>query len=122
MMCMTPIRRRSGNQYLHRKSEKYRDLVRRKMGAYHRYVQLGCIAQGLLQFLALKCGPQVWANFGSWLRTMKTDHAPSELVVAQALRSNLPHFLAIMHGSHELEKIIVEHADLSRLPDLRASA
>ena len=53
MMAMPPLSRRSGNQYLHRKSEDYRQLVRRKLAAYHRYVQLGCIAQGLLQYLAL---------------------------------------------------------------------
>src|SRR2546426_1998464 len=41
MMWMTPIRRRSGNQHLHHKSEKYRDMVRNKVAAYHRYIQLG---------------------------------------------------------------------------------
>jgi len=122
MMHMTPIRRRSGNQHLHHKSEKYREMVRNKVAAYHRYVQLGCIAQGLLQYLSVKLGKQVWQHFGSWLRTMKTDQSPSEMVVGQALRSSLPHFLATMHGSHELEKMIVENADLSRLPDLRISA
>lgn len=122
MMWMTPIRRRSGNQHLHHKSEKYREQVRIKMGAYHRYVQLGCIAQGLLQYLSVRFGPQVWRHFGSWLRTMKTDRSPSEMVVGQALRSSLPHFLATMHGRHELEKIIVDNADLSRLPDLSMPA
>jgi hypothetical protein len=122
MMWMTPIRRRSGNQFLHHKSQKYRDMVKRKMAAYHRYIQLGCIAQGLLQYLSVTFGTQVWRHFGSWLRTMKTDHSPSEMVVAQALRATLPQFLATMHGNHELEKMIVDHADLSRLPDLRISA
>ena len=97
-------------------------MVRNKVAAYHRHVQLGCIAHGLLQYLSVKFGTQVWQHFGSWLRTMKTDRSPSELVVAQALRSSLPHFLATMHGRHELEKMIVDNADLSRLPDLRLSA
>jgi hypothetical protein len=122
MMHMTPIRRRSGNQHLHHKSEKYREMVRNKVAAYHRYVQLGCIAQGLLQYLSVKFGTQVWQHFGSWLRTMKTDQSPSEMVVGQALRSSLPQFIATMHGRHELEKMIVDNADLSRLPELRASA
>ena len=122
MMCMTPIRRRSGNQHLHHKSEKYREMVRKKVAAYHRYIQLGCIAQGFLQYLSVKFGAQVWKRFGSWLRTMKTDQSPSELVVGQALRSSLSHFLATMHGRHELEKMIVDNADLSRLPGLRISA
>src|SRR5208283_734206 len=49
MAAMTPLRRVSGNQYLHHKSEAYRNAVRRKIAAYHRHIQLGLIAQGLLQ-------------------------------------------------------------------------
>ena len=52
MKAMTPLRRVSGNQYLHRKTKAYRDAVRRKIAAYHRHIQLGLIAQGLLQILS----------------------------------------------------------------------
>jgi hypothetical protein len=55
---MTPLSRRSDNQYLHRQSHDYRQQVRRKLEAYHRYVQLGCIAQGLLQYLTLSFAPR----------------------------------------------------------------
>ena len=48
MTAMTPLRRVSGNQYLHRKSEAYRNAVRRKIAAYPRHIQLGLIAQGLM--------------------------------------------------------------------------
>jgi hypothetical protein len=65
MMSMTPISSRSGNQYLHRKSKHYRDYVRRKLAAYHRYVQLGRIAQGLLQYMALYFRRDVWVHFRS---------------------------------------------------------
>ena len=116
------MRKRNGKQHLHRKSEKYREMVKRKMAAYHRYVQLGCVAQGLLQFLSLKLSTRVWKNFNSWMRTMKTDRPPSEMVVGQALRATLPNFLATMHGEHELVKFIVENADVSRMPDMRFSA
>ena len=122
MMHMTPIRRRSGNQHLHHRSEKYREMVLNKVAAYHRYVQLGCIAQGLLQYLSVKFGSLVWQHFNSWLRTMDPDRSPSEMVVGQALRSSLPGFLAATHGQHELEKFIVENADLARMPNLRLSA
>jgi len=122
MMYMVPIRRRSGNQHLHRRSEKYREMVRNKIAAYHRYVQLGCIAQGLLQHLSVNSASLVWQHFNSWLRTMFTDRSPSEMVVGQALRSSLPAFLAATHGQHELEKFIVENADLDRMPNLKLSA
>lgn len=94
MAAMTPIRRVTGNQYMHHKSERYRQQVRRKLRAYHSHVQLSCIVQGLLQYLAITSGSTVWQLFRSWLRTMHTDCPPSELVVAHALRSSLPEFLA----------------------------
>ena len=94
MSGMTPLRRGQGDQYLHRKSTAYREAVQRKMNAFHRHVQLGCVAQGLLQHLAINHSATVWRHFRSWLRTMNPDAAPSELVVASALRSALPEFLA----------------------------
>jgi hypothetical protein len=119
MMEMTPIPRRSGNQYLHMKTERYRTAVRRKMLAYHRYVQLGCVAQGLLQHLALNLRAAVWNRFGSWLRTMKTAEPPSEAVVAQALRSTLPEFLPTAGREPELKIFILQQLDIDRCRALR---
>jgi hypothetical protein len=119
MKEMRPVRKGGGNQYLHRQTEAYRQQIKRKMDAYHRYVQLGCIAQGLLQYLSVTFGKKVWQHFRSWLRTMNQDQAPSEMVVACALRACLPQFLVARHGSHDLEKIIIENADLSRMPEFR---
>jgi hypothetical protein len=117
MMDMTPIsRRRSGNQHLHMKSELYRNHVRRKIAAYHRYVQLACIAQGLQQHLAVNFRAQVWSHFQSWMRTMKPSLPPSEAVVAQALRANLGDFLAAAPPDNELRKIILDRLDLNRCP------
>lgn len=119
MKVMPPLRKGSGNQYLHRETEEYRQHIKRKVAAYHRYIQLGCIAQGLLQYLSVTFGKTVWRCFGSWLRTMNQDRAPSEMVVAQALRACLPRFLVVKHGSHDLEKFIVENADVSRMPEMQ---
>ena len=94
MAAMTPLRRVSGNQYLHRKSDDYRNAVRRKIAAYHRHIQLGLIAQGLLQILSATKPTLVWQSFGSWIRTVRPGLAPSEQVVAIALRNTLPEFLA----------------------------
>ena len=119
---MTPRPRRSGNQYLHRTSDDYRRLVRRKLDAYHRYVQLGCIAQGLLQYLALYYHTQVWRLFRSWLRTMKPALPPSEAVVAQALRNTLPEFLLDAPQDHTWTKFVLENTDYERCPSLRLAA
>lgn len=114
MSEMKPLRRVSGNQYLHRESEKYRDAVRRKIGAYHRHIQLGLIAQGLLQVLSARMPRQVWRSYGSWLRTVRPGLAPSEQVVAIALRNTLPEFLAVGTKLSILVKFIRERLDLSR--------
>lgn len=114
MSAMTPRSRCSGNQYLHHKSESYRDQVRRKIGAYHAHIQLGVIAQGILQALALHCTAAVWKRFGSWLRTIRPGILPSEFVVAIALRHSLPLFLADSPKNHILTKFIRQRLDLSR--------
>ena len=114
MAAMTPLRRVSGNQYLHRKTERYRDAVRRKIGAYHRHMQLGLIAQGLLQILAAQTPNQVWRSFGSWIRTVRDGLAPSEQVVAMALRNTLPEFLTTAAKTAILVKFIRNRIDLSR--------
>jgi hypothetical protein len=122
MKLMTPITRQGGNQYLHRTTEDYRRLVRRKLDAYHRFVQLGCIAQGLLQYLALYFGAEVWRQFGSWLRTMNPKQAPSEAVVAQALRTTFSVFLADAPQDLELKKFILDHTDFDRSAPLALAA
>jgi hypothetical protein len=115
MAAMTPLRRVSGNQYLHHKSVEYRDAVRRKIAAYHRHIQLGLIAQGLLQILSATKPTLVWQSFGSWIRTARPGLAPSEQVVAIALRNTLPEFLATAAKTSILVKFIRERLDLSRI-------
>src|SRR5215475_10884568 len=114
MAAMTPLRRVSGNQYLHRKSDDYRNAVRRKISAYHRHIQLGLIAQGLLQILSAIKPHLVWQSFGSWIRTVRPGLAPSEQVVAIALRNTFPEFLASAAKTVILVKFLRDRLDLSR--------
>jgi len=51
------------------------------------------MAQGLLQILAIPYPSTVWRRFGSWLRTIRPGVAPSEQVVALALRESLPEYI-----------------------------
>jgi hypothetical protein len=119
MKQMRPLRKGSGNQYLHRETPAYRPQIKRKMAASHRYVQRGCIAQGLLQYLSVTFGKKLWRHFASWLRPMNQDQAPSAMVVARALRACLPQFLVVRHGSPALANILLEPAALSSMPELR---
>ena len=111
---MKPLRRVSGNQYLHRESDAYRGAVRRKIGAYHRHMQLGLIAQGLLQILSTTMPKAIWRSFGSWIRTIRPGLAPSEQVAAIAMRNTLPEFLAGFAKISILVKFIRDRIDLSR--------
>jgi len=106
MASMKPIRRGGGDQYLHRTPDDYRAGVCRKLRAYHVHVQLGAIAQGLLLHLAINHTAEVWRGFWSWLRTMNPTMPPSELVVANALRTGLPAFIAVCDLVPGLKKIV----------------
>ena len=121
MKEMLPIKRGSGEQKLYRKSDQYKQAIERKMDAYHRYVHLGCIVQGLLQHLAINFRQTVWRTFRSWLRTMRPDLVPSEMVVAQALKSSLPEFLLDSSSDHEIKKFILQHAEIERTPGITAA-
>ena len=122
MAAMTPRPRRSGDQYLHRKTDDYRRQVRRKLTAYHCHMQLGFIAQGLLQALSVLRPASVWRHFGSWLRTVRPGLLPSEQVVAIALRHSLPDFLAATPQDHALAKFIRSNLDLGRAEGLHLAA
>jgi hypothetical protein len=106
MWDMIPIRRGDGNQYLHRQSAQYRAQVRRKLAAYERHIQIGLVVQGLLQYLAVFHPRAVWRGFGSGLRTANRAAAPSELVVAHALRRALRGFLFSLPATDVLKKFL----------------
>jgi hypothetical protein len=122
MAAMTPIGRKSGDQHLHMKTAAYREAVRRKLAAYHRHIQLGLIAQGLLQILAATSPDLVWRSFGSWMRTIRPALAPSEQVTAIALRNSLPDFLADDQTAPDLTKFLRERIDLERSEGIRLIA
>ncbi len=114
MKAMKPLGRRSGDQHIHKKSTSYREAAHRKIHAYHVFVLAGAISQGLLQYLAAVHPKQVCQTFGSWLRTIRPGVAPSEFVVAIALRQSFPEFLVINAKNNNLAKFIVERQDLDR--------
>jgi hypothetical protein len=122
MKDMTPLRYRNGNQYLHRKSAEYRDRVKRKINAYHAFIQAGVVAQGLLQYLAVVAPKLVWESFGSWLRTIRPGIPPSEFVVANALRQTLPEFLIGHSKKDSLTKFIVDRQDIEKMRIFRLAS
>lgn len=122
MRHMTPQRHGDGNQYIHRKTLKYREAVKRKLHAYHVFIQAGVISQGLSQYLSIVFPNLVWRSFGSWLRTIRPGIAPSEFVVAEALRQSLPHFLLSNADQHDFAKFITHRQDIDRMEMFRMVA
>lgn len=122
MKAMTPLKRGSGNQYLHRKPSKYRESVERKIHAYHVFMQACVIGQGISQYLAIVFPDLVWISFRSWLRTIRPGIPPSEFVVAEALRWSLPNFLLAGADTHAFTKFITERQDFDRTAMFRMAA
>ena len=122
MQDMKPLRRRNGNQHLHRESIEYRNAIKRKTHAYHVFIQAGVLCQGLLQYLAVAFPALVWNAFGSWLRTIRPGVPPSELVVANALRQSLPEFLLNAVQDDSLAKFIVQRQDPGKMEMFRMAS
>jgi hypothetical protein len=122
MKSMKPRRSKSGNTHVHKESEKYRKSIKRKIAAYHCYIQTGIIAQGLLQMLAVMHAQCVWACFRTWMRTRRPGIAPSEWVVANALQNSMPEFLLNAPDNHIMAKFIRENIDPDTAQGLRLVA
>lgn len=122
VMDMKPKRRGTKNQYLHRETKAYRDAVRRKLSAYHLFIHVGVVAQGLQQYLSAIFPHLVWNSFGSWLRTIRPGIPPSEFVVANALRRTLPEFLLATAQTNDLAKFVVERQDPNQMGLLSIAA
>ena len=122
MQDMKPLRRGNGNQHLHRESLDYRNAIKRKIHAYHVFIQAGIVCQGLLQYLSVAFPALVWNSFGSWLHTIRPGIPPSELVVANALRQTLPEFLLNADQSDFLEKFILDRQDHGKMEMFRLAS
>jgi hypothetical protein len=111
MRNMKPIRKGSGNQYHHKNSQQYRNAVKRKLDAYHRYIQVGIIAHGIIQHISVNSSNLVWKYFGSWLRTIRPGIPPSEFTTAIALKNSFFDFLAVNESYPILTKFLSEKLD-----------
>ncbi len=114
MKGMEKIRRGSNTQYMHRKSDEYRCKVKEKMHTYHVYVNLAAIAQGLLCYFAIHHSKEVWQSFGTWMRTIRKDIAPSEAVTSEALRQSFPELLQSRADPCSFKKFIATKLDPAR--------
>ena len=104
------------------KRRPHQQQVRRKMKAYHCYVQCAMVAQGTLQYLAANHNDLIWKHFGSWLRTISPGVLPSENVCSIAMNNTIPDFLAGSLQNDKLQKFIRSRIDLNRAEGSRLVA
>lgn len=114
MKKMKPTKRREGDRYIHKEIEEYRNAIHRKIRAYHIHIQMGTIAQGILQLISATESTSVWSGFGSWLRTVRPGLCPSEKVTAVSMRNELPEFLATTGSGENFKKFLQDRLDLDR--------
>lgn len=93
LKMMAPKQRGRSNKELQFSPKKFKEKVVKKLHAYHLFIQLGFIAQGLMQYLSIHYNQVVWKSFGSWLRTIRQNALPSEKVVAMAMSKTYIEFL-----------------------------
>ena len=112
MLGMDKTSRGDKTIYLHKKSKEYRDRYFNKMRAYEIYVQLGLIAQGVMLYLSLFQTKAVWASFETWIRTIRPNVRPIEMVVGMSLRNVLIYFLKDNKFPPNLQKFIKENTHI----------
>jgi hypothetical protein len=114
MKGMKKTHRGGGDQFLHRTTKVYKQAVFRKLGAYQLHIQVGLIAQGLIQYIAVAYNIQLWSSYNGYIRTMNTDRCPSEEVTAHVLRDSLPKFLLNLPKDHKMKKFLDGKTKIAR--------
>lgn len=113
---MMPLKKRgTGDQLLQLAPTKFKEGVLRKLHAYHLFIQLGLIAQGLIQYLSMYHYQTVWKCFGTWLRTIRPNTLPSEKVVSLALSRTYIEFLIDATKQAIFKKFLRDRTDISQI-------
>jgi hypothetical protein len=86
-------RKQPGDQNLQDFNGALQRRITQKMHGYHVFILCGFIAQGLLQYLSIHDYKSVWSSFGTWLRTIRKNTLPSEMVTAIAMTRTYDDFL-----------------------------
>jgi hypothetical protein len=115
LKMMPPKKRGTGDQLLQLASTKFKEGVLRKLHAYHLFIQLGLIAQGLIQYLSMHHYQTVWKCFGTWLRTIRPNTLPSEKVVSLALSRTYIAFLIDGTKQTIFKKFLRDRTDISQI-------
>ena len=103
------------------KSESEKEAYWNTEKACEVFTHMGTMAQGILQYLSLTLSEEVWRHFGSWIRTIRPDVLPSEMVAGEALGNNLHHFLEVKGLDPKLRKFMKERLKVRDLGNRKAT-
>lgn len=101
-------RKQRGDQNLQDFNAALQQRIARKMHAYHVFILCGFIAQGLLQYLSIHYYKSVWLGFGTWLRTIRENTLPSEMVTALAMTRTYDDFLEDEQQTSIFKKFLLQ--------------
>ena len=104
--AMKAMKRREKIRFTHREPASTRASLFSKRHAYHVYMMMACIACCCVQYLSLYHPLQIWSNFSSWRRTLRTSNPPSIEITKEVLRDSLPTFLASKKIDRYLTKFV----------------
>ncbi len=113
---MVPTKRFGKEKILQFAPKSFKDKVKEKQKAYNLFIQLGFIAQGLMQYLSVHYTQLVWNNFESWLRTIRTNLPPQEKIVSLAMSNTFLEFLADQEIEPIFKKFIQKRMDIGNMP------
>jgi len=106
---ITPRKRKErGDKNLQDFNAKLQLRIAQKIHAYHLFILCGFISQGLLHYLSIHYYKSVWSSFGTWLRTIRSDTLPSEMVTALAMTRTYDDFLEDDQQRSIFKKFLVE--------------
>ena len=103
-MGMRKTRRSEGDRYIHREPQELKHKISIKMFAYHLYIQIAIIAQGLCQYLSLYHSDEVRRCHRTWLRTIRPGISASVQVTQRALKNMLQDFRQVLPAEQHWQK------------------
>lgn len=112
---MAPRKRKSKAPQLQFAPAEFKVKVAKKLHAYHLFIQLGFIAQGIMQYLSIFHYQNVWSSFGAWLRTIRDVTLPSEKVVATALTRTYMQFIIDDSNASIFKKFLRKRIHITQL-------
>ncbi len=95
-------------------------LIREAADALEAFVNFGCIANGILQILALNYHQTIWQKYQGWLRTI-TSTIPSEEVVQSVIQMEYYHNFRFFRNS-AIYRIIMSKSKKSNNDDIPLAA